>query len=132
MTLTARLSLTPLSVLNVVAGAALVVFALASGDVPAWVALPALAVMVQGAYTLAWIGQSLPFGQTMANGLFVVGQTAAFLLGSVGLVAAVVNQSGSSDPEFGPLTIMTIVTVHAIVGLLAAFTQSNDHGVVST
>lgn len=132
MTLTARLSLTPLSVLNVVAGAALVVFALASGDVPAWVALPALAVVAQGAYTLAWVGRSLPFGQTTANGLFVVGQTAAFLVGSVGLVAAVVNQSGSSDPEFGPLTIMTIVTVHAIVGLLAAFTQSNDHGVVST
>ena len=125
---TARLALVPLSVLNLVAGTVLVGVSIFTAAVPTWVSLPAAAVTLQAIYTLAWVTRKLPFGQRTGHGLFVMGEVAALLAGGIGLVAAIAAQTTSGHAEYGPLTLLVIVTVHAGVGLLAAFTQSMDDG----
>lgn len=126
MSFTARLALVPLSGVNLAAGTTLAGIALFIGDIPMWVAPLAAAVALQGVYTLGWLTTKLPFSGRTAHGLFVVGETAALLVGVVGLVVAVVAQTTAGHPEYGPLAMLAIVTVHAAIGLLAAFTQPGD------
>ena len=115
----ARLALFPLSVLNAAAGSTLAAVSLATSAVPAWVAAPAAAIAMQGLYTLAWLGDVLPMARRRGNVLFATGEAAALAIGATGLVSALITQSGTTDPEYGPPTMLTIVALHGLIGLLA-------------
>jgi len=122
----ARVALFPLSILNAVSGIVLVVTALITSGVPAWVAVPASALAAQGLFTLAWLTDRAPLAPRNANVLLAFGEAAALIIGAVGLVAMLIGQSGTSDPEYGPPTMLVLITVHAIVGLLAPPNQSTS------
>lgn len=122
----ARLALFPLSVLNAVVGLALATIALATTAVPAWVAFPALAITAQGAYSLAWLtGRCRAVGR-VGDVVFAIGEAAALVVGCVGVVAAIVGQSTSGDIDYGPPTVLTIVAVHAVVGLTSGLGPRAD------
>ena len=123
----ARIGLYPLSVLNTVAGVALMAIATVTSDVPLWVSAPAVAVAAQGAYTLVWLLERAPVPPRFANLLFAGGEALALIGASIGIIAAVIAQSASSDPEYGPPTMMMLVAIHALVGLLAAPRSPADH-----
>ena len=127
MSLAARLALVPLSLLNVGAGIAVAAIALATSAIPVWVTAPAAAICAQGLFTLLLISGRLRNLGAMAGGLFVLGEAGTLALGAVGLTAAISTQTVSHDPEYGPLTLLTIVVVHAVVGLAAALVTPNDH-----
>lgn len=122
----ARLSLFPLSVLNAVVGVSLAVVAIVTGAVPMWVSLPAGAVALQGAFTLGWLTGRLPVADRLGDVLFAVGEAMALVVGAVGVVAATIAQSSSSDVEYGPPTILTIVAVHALVGMISSVGAPTD------
>lgn len=125
MSHTARLALWPMSIANILAGGLVAVFAVATDAVPVLVAVPALAIVAQGTFTILLIsGPSNsarpPTGQRVSYSMFVVGETGAFVFGTMAIVAAVVSQASTGDPEFGPLGLLALVTTHGFVGLLAA------------
>jgi hypothetical protein len=122
----ARLALFPLSVLNAVIGLSLAVIAIVSTVVPMWVAWPAGAVALQGAFTVGWLTGRLPVGDRVGDVLFAAGEAAALVIGAVGVVAAVVAQSGSGDVEYGPPTVLTIVALHALVGMMVSVGDRPD------
>jgi hypothetical protein len=123
----ARVALFPLSILNAGAGVVLAMAAFFTSAVPAWIVAPAGAIAAQGLYTLLWLTDRAPLAPRAAKLLLVVGEAAAFVVGSSAMVAAVLRQSGTSDPEFGPPTMLVLVVVHGIVGLLASQNQTTDH-----
>ena len=123
----ARIGLYPLSVLNTIAGLMLVAIATATSAVPLWVSAPAAAIVAQGLYTLTWLLGRAPVPRQFANLLFAGGEALALVGASVGIIAAVIAQSTSSDPEYGPPTMMMLVAIHALVGLLAAPRSPSDH-----
>ena len=116
----ARIALYPLSALNAAAGIALAGVALLVGDVPAWVAVPALCVAIQGGSALGWLADRLPARRSVADVAFATGEAIALVAGAVGVVAAILTTASTGDAEYGPATMTTLVLVHAAVGLLAA------------
>lgn len=123
MSFLSRLALIPLSAINALAGLTLATIAGFSDAVPGWVAAPAMAMAIQGLYTLGWLTHLVKQPQRIGLRLFVSGEIAAAALGTIGLAVAIVNQAGTSDPEYGPLTMLTLVTVHAGLGLVAGFSE---------
>lgn len=116
----ARALLVPLSVLNAGAGSVLAAIAIFSDAVPMWVAAPAAAVVLQGGFTLAWLAGKLPLAPPVSSTLLTIGEGLALVVGAVGVVAAVIEQSGTVDPEYGPPTILALIAIHGAVGLVAA------------
>lgn len=121
----ARLALTPLSILNAAAGVTLAAIAMLTGAVPLWIAGPALAVAGQGLFSLAWLRDALPVNPRTGDLLFANGEAVALVVGAVGLVAAVISQSGSVDAEYGPPTMLTLVAVHGLIGLVSPTTRTS-------
>jgi hypothetical protein len=115
----ARLALYPLSMLNAAVGVTLAAFAVLTGAVPLWVAAPAIAVAGQGLYTLAWLAAMLPVERRTGDLLFATGEAVALIVGTTGVVAALISQSGTVDAEYGPPTVLTLVAVHGLIGLIA-------------
>lgn len=116
----ARLALYPLSILDLAAGATLAAVAVLTGAVPMWIALPAAAVAGQGAYALAWLRNPIPAERGIADLVFATGEAAALILGTTGVIVALIIQAGTADPEYGPPTMFTLVAVHGLIGLFAA------------
>ena len=94
-------------------------------DVPGWLGLIALALVLQGGYTLVWLSGRLQRWQRWASGLFAAGETAALLVGALATFG-VVSAIDDSDPEYAPLMVAVVVTVHGLVGLLALFTSKEE------
>lgn len=114
----ARLALYPLSILNAAAGLTLAAIAILTGAVPLWIAGPAVAVAGQGLYTLAWLRDLLPVERRTGDLFFAIGEAAALIVGAIGVVAALISQSGATDAEHGPPTMLTLVAIHGLVGLI--------------
>lgn len=115
----ARLALYPLSMLTAAVGVTLAAIAVLTGAVPLWVAGPAIAVAGQGLYTLAWLAAMLPVERRTGDLLFAAGEAVALIVGTTGLVAALISQSGTVDAEYGPPTVLTLVALHGLIGLIA-------------
>jgi hypothetical protein len=128
----ARIALFPLSTLNATVGILLVVIAVGSDAVPLWVAAPAAGVVVQGSYTYAWLLGRSGLRTHAADNLFLMGEVAGLALGVVGVVAATVRHSGANDTEYGPVTILSLVAVHALFGILAALRQPTPGATTTT
>jgi hypothetical protein len=95
------------------------------GDVPSWLGLIALALIIQGGYTLLWLSGRLQRWREWASGLFAVGETAALLAGAIATLG-VLSAFDTSDPEYVPLMIAVVVTLHGLIGLLALFTSGEQ------
>jgi len=95
------------------------------GDVPRWLGLIALGLIIQGGYTLVWLSGRLQRWQRWASGLFAAGETTALVAG-VFATFGVVSAFDDSDPEYAPLMIAVVVAVHGLVGLLALFTSHEE------
>ena len=122
----ARISLAVVSLAPLVAAAMLIWLLIEEfDDVPRWLGLVALALAVQGGYTLLWLGGRLQRWQRWASGLFAAGETTALLAGAVATFGAV-TAFEDSDPEYAPLMVTVVVAVHGLVGLLAIFTSSEE------
>lgn len=94
-------------------------------DVPRWLGLVALALVVQGGYTLLWLGGRLQRWQRWASGLFAAGETTALVAGAFATFGVVIAFE-DSDPEYAPLMVAVVVAIHGLVGLLALFTSSEE------
>lgn len=121
----ARISLAVISLAPLLVAAMLIWLMIEEfDDVPRWLGLVALALVVQGGYTLLWLGGRLQRWQRWASGLFAAGETTALVAGafaSLGVVAAF-----DSDPEYAPLMVAVVVAVHGLVGLLVIFTSNEE------
>lgn len=122
----ARLALIPLSVTNAVIGALLAAVAIVTDAAPLWVAIPAVAIAFQGVFALGWLTGRLPVADRVGDALFAVGEAIALAIGAVGVVAAITAQSGSVDVEYGPPTVLTMVALHALVGIIMSVGPGPD------
>jgi hypothetical protein len=95
------------------------------GDVPGWLGLIALALILQGGFTLLWLSGRLEQWQGWASGLFAVGETTALVAGAVATFA-VMSAIDDSDPEYAPLMVAVVVAIHGLIGLLALFTSQDE------
>ncbi|MGH8873241.1 MAG: hypothetical protein ACRDWS_14865 [Acidimicrobiia bacterium] len=95
------------------------------GDMPYHIYLAAPALLLQGAFTLLWLTGRLSRWQTLATDIFVVGEVAALLFGAATVAGAISSQS-PSDPEYAPILLGVVVTVHGLIGLLALFTTGRE------
>lgn len=120
----AKLALYPLSILNAAAGVTLAAIAILTGAVPLWIAGPAVAVAGQGLYTMAWLREWLPVEPRTGDLLLVTGEAAALIVGTIGVVAALISQSGTLDAEYGPPTVLTLVAIHGFVGLISTTSRT--------
>ena len=90
----------------------------------------ALALLVQGGFTLGhlrgiWKGWGLP-----SFSLFVTGECAAALVGGIAILQGVIYNLSpvNGDYEWGPLMAATLLTTQATLGLISA-ARSNELGV---
>jgi hypothetical protein len=97
---------------------------------PVVVLFIALALVVQGGFTLGhlrgiWKGWGLP-----SFSLFVTGESAAALVGGVAILQGVLYNLSpvNGDYEWGPLMAATLLTTQATLGLILA-ARSNELGV---
>ncbi|MEX0698840.1 MAG: hypothetical protein WD354_03815 [Acidimicrobiia bacterium] len=95
------------------------------GDVPNWLALIALGLILQGGYTLVWLSGRLQRWQRWASGLFAAGETTALVAGAMATFG-VLSAFDDSDPEYAPLMVAVVVAIHGLVGLLAVFTSKEE------
>jgi hypothetical protein len=111
------LSLGPLALGFIVAWIAIDEF----GDEPRFLPLVALGLLLQGGFTLLWLGGRLSRWQRLATDALIVGEVAAMVTGAV-IAADAVASWIPSDPEYAPILIGVVVAAHGLVGLLALFT----------
>jgi hypothetical protein len=89
---------------------------------PILVLVVAVALFVQGAYTLAYLAGVLRPLRGLDTQLFLAGEFAAVLIGSIATVQAILYNlhPRNGDFEFGPLIAALLMTVQAATGLLYA------------
>lgn len=89
---------------------------------PILMLIVAVALFVQGAYTLAYLAGLLRRWKGLDTQLFVAGEFAAALIGSIATIQAILYNlhPRNGDFEFGPLVAAILMTVQAIAGLLYA------------
>lgn len=110
---------TTLSVLNIAAGIGLTVLAVAmEGTPPIVIALSAV-LLIQGGYTLAYVGGLL--GSGFAQVLELAGSTLALVVGGVASVGAAIANIDpvGGDPEYGPMAVAMLIAAHGLASLIA-------------
>jgi hypothetical protein len=120
-----RLALFVASLINLAAGIAIgsLWYRFRNDDgMPVIVLFVGLALFIQGAYTLGYLGglwrrRGIPSFQ-----LLVLGESAAALVGGVAILQGVLYNLHpiNGDYEFGPLLAATLMTTQAAIGLVYA------------
>jgi hypothetical protein len=89
---------------------------------PILVLLVGVALFVQGAYTLAYLAGMLRGWKGLDTQMFVAGEFAAALIGSIATIQAILYNlhPKNGDFEFGPLVAAMLMTLQALAGLLYA------------
>ena len=97
------------------------------GGIPVIALLTGLALIVQGAYTIAWTGGALHDWERRATQQFVSGETAAILAGVLAALQGFFYNlhPRNGDYEFGPMGLGIFMAVQAVVGLLYASLSSS-------
>jgi hypothetical protein len=110
-----------LSILNVAAGVGLLVLYVSRSSPPAFVLVLSLALLVQGAFTIAFVSGALRSHQEVARRVQLGGSTLALVAGTGGFaVGLLVNLDPvNADPEYGPMTIALLIAGHGLFSLLA-------------
>lgn len=120
-----RIALFLFSLANIAAGLGLAGLYLrfrGGGGVPAFVLLIGLALMVQGGFTIGYLRGWWKDLREKVVWLFVAGQSAAALLGTLGTIQGILYNlyPRNGDQEFGPMTAAMLIGVHGAIGLLYA------------
>jgi hypothetical protein len=118
-----RAALLVMSLANSAAGIALGTYYFRyryAAGMPIIVLLIALSLLVQGGFTLGYLAGLWRRWQSPAAQLFVIGEFAAGLVGSVTALQGILYnmQPTNGDYEFGPLTASVFMTIQAVLGLL--------------
>jgi hypothetical protein len=89
---------------------------------PAIVLFVALTLFVQGAFTIGYLNGFWKRWRIPSFQLFVLGESAAALVGGVSILQGVLYnlQPVNGDFEFGPLLAATLMTTQATIGLVYA------------
>ena len=97
------------------------------GGIPVIALLTGMALILQGGYTIAYIGGALDDWRTLATQLFVSGETASILAGGLAVVQGVFYNlhPRNGDFEFGPMGLGIFMAAQAIVGLVYATSVSS-------
>jgi hypothetical protein len=82
------------------------------GDVPILFPITAMALVMQGVFTLSWLSHALDHWERNAKIVFVVGETAALVVGSI------VALGSSIGP--GPMIAGVVIAAQAGLGLVVA------------
>jgi hypothetical protein len=110
---------TTLSVLNITAGVALAVLGVVMDGTPPIVFALSAVLLIQGGYTLAYMGGLL--GSRLAQVLELTGSTLALVVGGVASVgAAIANiDAVGGDPEYAPMAVAMLIAAHGLASLVA-------------
>lgn len=92
----------------------------ANEGMPLLVLFVALSLLVQGGFTLGYLAGLWRRWQSPSAQLFVIGEFAALLVGSVTTLQGILYNvhPTNGDYEFGPLMASAFMTVQAVLGLL--------------
>jgi hypothetical protein len=93
-----------------------------SNGMPLLVLVTGVVLFLQGAYTLAYLAGLLRSWKTLDTQVFVAGEFAAALVGSIATVQGILYNLHpiNGDFEFGPLIAAILLTMQAVAGLLYA------------
>jgi len=122
------------SILNLTAGAGLLVLFTIETGPPLVVLVLAVTLLIQGGYTLTLMFGAFGSHQYAATHLQLAGSTLALIAGTIGFATgflANINPA-NNDPEYGPMSIAAIIAVHAIASLLAFTSRGNAQAQPST
>lgn len=117
-----EIALGVLSSVNLLAGLALVALWLSIDGDPMIVLVLAAVLIVQGGYTLAYVGGAPDKAQPAARNILLAGSAAAVIVGGIAFIAgAIVNlQPATPDPEYGPMTVAFLLAAHGSLSLVSA------------
>ncbi len=116
-----RIVISTQSIVNVAAGAGLLVLYLSQSNVPVFVLILSLVLLLQGFYTVAFVAGVLRSHHDGARYLQLGGSTLALIVGAVGFAVGFFANLGpaNADPEYGPMTIALLIAGHGLASLLA-------------
>ena len=109
------------SIVNVAAGAGLLVLFLSQSNPQVFVLILSLALLLQGSYTVAFVAGVLRPHHDGARYLQVGGSALALIVGAVGFTVGFSANLApvNADPEYGPMTIALLIAGHGLTSLLA-------------
>lgn len=93
-----------------------------SRDIHPLVPVVALALLIQGGFTLLWLAGRLGTQGKFATDVFVVGEVVALLIGAMAASAAVMTIA-DGDPEYGSMLVGVVAATHALIGLVVMITS---------
>jgi hypothetical protein len=95
--------------------------------IPVIALLTGVALMIQGGFTIGWVGGAFDSWKDWARQLFVSGEVASVLAGGLaaaqGLLYNMHPRNG--DFEFGPMVLGVFMAVQAVLGLMYAASVSS-------
>lgn len=113
--------LVTLSVVNVAMGVFLAVMYLVTVGNPLMMLMLALALMVQGGFTLVYLSGLFDGGEPWSLRAQLVGSTLALLVGAGGLLTSIINNvlrpPPGADVEYGPMFVAGLFAAHAVASL---------------
>lgn len=113
-----RTVIATLSAINVVAGVGLLALA-ALLEAPLLVVAIGVGMISQGGYTLLYVAGTLQRWTAISRQLLLVGSTLALAVGGVAFTQSILYniQPPNDDPEYGPMSMAFLITVHAVAVL---------------
>jgi hypothetical protein len=105
----------------------------AEGAIPMIALFTGLALMIQGGFTIGWVGGAFDPWKEWARQLFVSGEVASVLAGGLAAVQGFLYNMHPrhGDFEFGPMTLGIFMAAQAIIGLIYAASLEEQHRTVS-
>ena len=102
-------------------------FANSDDGIPLIALLTGIALIIQGAYTIAYANGALSDWKQRATQLFVSGETASILAGGLAAIQGFFYNlhPRNGDYELGPMSLGIFMAVQAIVGLIYASSSSS-------
>ena len=114
-----KTALTTLSIMNIVFGLFVLGLFVFVDDTPVLVLLLGLGLIIQGAYTLVFMGAGLARVEPWATRALLAGQTVALLIGVAAFTVSTVNNLDPlvGDRVFGPMAAGGVIAAQAATAL---------------
>lgn len=116
-----RIVISTQSIVNVAAGAGILVLYLQQSNAPVFVLILSLVLLLQGSYTVAFVAGVLRPHHDGARYLQLGGSTLALIVGAGGFAVGFSANLGpvNADPEYGPMILALLIAGHGLASLLA-------------
>jgi hypothetical protein len=87
-------------------------------------------LIIQGAFTLGYLGGLFDHRAEIANHLLLAGSTLALVvgIGAMTVLAIDIVSPANSDPEYGPLAVAGLISAHAGAVIYAYAIRSDSRG----